>query len=480
MSEAELERRAFAHIGRVLREKYRLDRLLGVGGMASVYAAEHRNGRRVAVKLLHPELSLNREVRERFLREGLVANRVGHPGAVAVLDDDVCESGEAFLVMELLEGATLEKLSELGVLPIPALCTVARDLLDVLIAAHGHGIVHRDLKPANLFVTNAGQLKVLDFGIARLLEAGTARATQTGMLLGTPDFMAPEQALGRVNQIDARTDLWAVGATLFTLASRQSVHVAETAQETMVLAATVRARSLASVCGGAPPELVAAVDLALAFDAGDRWASAAIMRDAFEQLCGTWDPQGDALALLMRRAQHALPSATRTGTGSVASRQHSPQSAAPNELRLTAARLPRASKVAIAALLLGGLLALWLFQTLRASASSKSERPTATTAAVSETLQASIPAPVPLGVPSAIQRSPEVLASAVTTHRQQVGSSPARSEPVSTVATMPAAPPTPAAAVPRAAATTTPTGLQCNPPYVRDSSGNKRWKRECL
>src|SRR5262249_18509095 len=152
-------RRARDRIGTVIRDKYRLDRLLGIGGMASVYAAEHRNGRRVAVKLLHPELSLNREIRERFLREGQAANRVGHPGAVAALDDDVLEDGSAFLVMEMLEGSSLEDLVERRQFSIQELCAVGCELLNVLEAAHQAGIVHRDIKPANLFVTNDGALK---------------------------------------------------------------------------------------------------------------------------------------------------------------------------------------------------------------------------------------------------------------------------------------------------------------------------------
>src|SRR5580704_6464814 len=103
--------RAKARVGHVLRGKYRLDRVLGVGGMAAVYAATHRNSKRFAVKMLHPELSMRADIRSRFLREGYVANQVEHPGAVAVMDDDVAEDGSAFLVMELLQGGTLESVA---------------------------------------------------------------------------------------------------------------------------------------------------------------------------------------------------------------------------------------------------------------------------------------------------------------------------------------------------------------------------------
>jgi serine/threonine protein kinase len=269
-----VEARARGRLGQTLRGKYRLERLLGVGGMAAVYAGVHRNGRPVAVKLLHPELTLHDGIRDRFLREGQVANAVGHPGAVAVLDDDLAEDGAAFLVMELLEGATIESLSERSPLSVPAVCSVGLQVLEVLEAAHERGVVHRDIKPANLFAMRDGAVKILDFGIARLREPGAASATQTGLMLGTPAFMAPEQALGRMSQIDARTDLWALGATLFTLVSGRAVHEAESVQEALVKAATEPARSLGAVAPETPAWLVAVIDKALSFEQSARFATA--------------------------------------------------------------------------------------------------------------------------------------------------------------------------------------------------------------
>jgi serine/threonine protein kinase len=238
--------RAKLRVGQVLRDKYRIDRVIGVGGMAAVYAATHRNQKQFAVKVLHTELSYREDIRTRFLREGYAANSVKHPGAVAVLDEDVAEDGAAFLVMELLEGASVEELAERagGRLAESYAIGIAHQLLETIASAHAQGIVHRDLKPANLFVTREGQLKVLDFGIARGRDvaSGGANVTGTGMLLGTPAFMAPEQALGKSAEIDAQTDLWAVGATLFTLLSGQLVHEGETPSHLMILAATTPAR----------------------------------------------------------------------------------------------------------------------------------------------------------------------------------------------------------------------------------------------
>ena len=165
--------RARQRVGQVLREKWRLDVLLGVGGMAAVYGATHRNGSRAAVKILHSELSTNAEVRSRFTREGHAANAVGHDGAVKVIDDDVAEDGSLYLVTELLDGETLEDRRERsgGRLREDEVLSIADQLLDVLGAAHAKGVVHRDIKPANIFLTRSGQLKVLDFGIAHLREA---------------------------------------------------------------------------------------------------------------------------------------------------------------------------------------------------------------------------------------------------------------------------------------------------------------------
>src|SRR6478672_2266012 len=162
-----IEQDASARIGQVLKDKWTLERLLGAGGMATVYAARHRNGRSVAVKMLHPEMSERADVRERFRREGYAANKVGHPGAVEVFDDD----GAAFLVMEMLEGEPITARANRGIVEVDALLSWMDDILDVLVKAHEQGIVHRDLKPDNIFLTTDGRVKLLDFGIARVTDA---------------------------------------------------------------------------------------------------------------------------------------------------------------------------------------------------------------------------------------------------------------------------------------------------------------------
>jgi serine/threonine protein kinase len=281
--ETDLVGNASSRIGTTLHGKYEINQVLGIGGMGVVYAATHRNGKRFAIKLLHPELSRRKDIRTRFLREGYVANAVNHPGVVSVLDDDVAEDGSAFLVMELLDGNTVEALGARpgSRLPLREALGIAYQLLDVLDAAHTKTIVHRDIKPANLFVLRDGQVKVLDFGLARLRDATTSlETTRTGEQMGTPAFMAPEQARGDVKKVDSRTDIWAAGATLFMALSGCIVHEGANARQVMVLAATVPARSLASVVPDAPTAVVELLAKALAYDMDARWQSAAAMRDA--------------------------------------------------------------------------------------------------------------------------------------------------------------------------------------------------------
>lgn len=274
--------RAEARVGSVLCGKYLLDSLLGVGGMAAVYAATHRNGNRVAVKMLHTALSLEMDLRKRFLREGYVANAVNHPGVVRVLDDDTDEDGAIFLVMDLVVGASAETIAEWrgGRVEPEVVVALSHQLLDIVAAAHANGVIHRDIKPDNICLTRDGTVKLLDFGVARMRD--TATATREGTTIGTPAFMAPEQALGKVKEIDVLSDVYAVGAVMFTMLSGRFVHEGESANELLIMAATRRARSLADVVSDVPGPVIDVVDRALVFEKALRWPSAAAMRDALE------------------------------------------------------------------------------------------------------------------------------------------------------------------------------------------------------
>ncbi|HSO35438.1 MAG TPA: protein kinase [Labilithrix sp.] len=261
--------------------KWTIDARIGSGGMATVYAATHRNGHRAALKMLHTQLSRDESTRARFLREGYVANAVGHPGVAHVEDDGVTEDGCAFLVLELLEGETIEarRARTGGMMPLEEALDIADAALDVLAAAHEKGIVHRDVKPENVFITWDSQVKLLDFGLARM-KAVQAEATKTGVTIGTPEFMAPEQAQGKRDEVDALSDIWALGATLFTAITGKNVHDAVNLHEQLIASATKRPRSIRAVLPAVPPAIAIVIDRALELEKKDRWEGAREMQRA--------------------------------------------------------------------------------------------------------------------------------------------------------------------------------------------------------
>jgi serine/threonine protein kinase len=297
------DKQAKARVGAVVDDKWTLERLLGIGGMAAVYAARHRNGARAAVKVLHPDLSRHKEVRERFLREGYAANRVEHGGAVKVLDDDVVasgpEAGTAYIVMELLEGESMQDRLERGP-PLGELdfLGIAASVLEVLEAAHARGVVHRDLKPENLFLIRDGddgapppiRVKVLDFGLARLLQGDAI--TSYGLALGTPSFMSPEQAAGRTDEIDGRTDLFALAATGFRLCTGRRIHEAANPVDLVLKMAHLAAPRVRTVRPEVSEPCARVIDRALEFRRADRYESATAMLEDVRHAMGELAARG--------------------------------------------------------------------------------------------------------------------------------------------------------------------------------------------
>jgi serine/threonine-protein kinase len=191
---------------------YVVVRLLGEGGMGAVYRAVHPTiGSEVAVKVLHATPESHADLVHRFLLEAQAVNRVRHAGLIKILDTGQLADRRPYLVMELLDGVSLGAL--VGELPVELACHITAKALDALDAVHAEGIVHRDLKPANVFVTRAGRVVVLDFGIAKLVDADGAAPARTTGLLGTPQYMAPEQI--RSQPLDRRTDVYAIGLVLY-------------------------------------------------------------------------------------------------------------------------------------------------------------------------------------------------------------------------------------------------------------------------
>ena len=280
-------------VGKVLADRWTVDRLLGKGTMAAVFEAHDRDGERVAVKVLERELCRDPRRAERFLREARTAGDLAHPCVVGIDEDTATEDGRTVLVMELIEGETLgERLRREGNrLALEEILRLTERLLDALAAAHQHDLIHGDIKPDNLLLPLDGALKVLNFGMARLREHEVGSQPTAIAFRGTPAMMAPEQARARWEEVDARTDIWAVGATMFTLLTGEPVHDGATAKEQLASAMTTRPRALSSLRPDLPPEVLTLVDRALKYDRVDRWPTARDMqyavRHAYEASQGT-------------------------------------------------------------------------------------------------------------------------------------------------------------------------------------------------
>ncbi|HYP98672.1 MAG TPA: serine/threonine-protein kinase [Polyangiaceae bacterium] len=272
---------AQSRTGQVIAEKYRITRLLGRGGMGEVYEARHVVvGRRFALKFLHEHLARGRDSLSRFLREAQAAGALDSEHIAAVLDFDTAADGSPFLVMEYLAGESLAALlAREGPLPVPRAIAILVQVCSGLDVAHRAGIVHRDLKPDNLFVTRlpsgSEQIKILDFGIAKLADPGSDGAiTSSGAILGTPYYMAPEQARGE-KSVDFRADIHALGVIAYELLSGKKPHPGEGYNAILAHILTQPITPLASLRPGLEPSLVAVIERALASEPARRQSSIA-------------------------------------------------------------------------------------------------------------------------------------------------------------------------------------------------------------
>ena len=278
-------------IGQVVSDKYKLLRLLGDGGMGSVYEAEHvRLGTHVAIKVLHSDLARRAGIAERFLQEARVSAQIRSPHVVQVTDVDRTPDGVAYLVMELLQGEPLAGLMKRErKLAVPTACEYVTQILQALEAAHALGVIHRDLKPDNVFVTFQGGkpvLKLIDFGIAKLktAQAGqTKNLTVAGMLMGTPEYMAPEQAYS-ADKVDVRADLYAVGVMLYEMLSGQPPAVADDPRVLILKVERGEVTPLVQAAPGIEPQLAGFVHRAMAPRPELRFANATEMRLALEDV----------------------------------------------------------------------------------------------------------------------------------------------------------------------------------------------------
>jgi eukaryotic-like serine/threonine-protein kinase len=272
-------------VGRTLGGVYRLVDLIGTGGFADVYLARDlRTNVTVAVKILHTHVAREAGLVQRFNTEADVARRLQGPNVARALDSGQEAGAPPYLVMEYVQGLSLaEIIRRRGQLPVQEAARLVDQMLAALGEAHGLGIVHRDIKPANLMVDAQGVLKVMDFGIARLLEGGSN--TTMGHILGTPAYMAPEQVSGQ--PVDVRTDLYSVGVVLYELLAGRSPFGGTS--DPMVAMARVMNEApapISTVRQDIPPALAAVIDRALAKSPEWRFQSAAEMRQALAQALG--------------------------------------------------------------------------------------------------------------------------------------------------------------------------------------------------
>lgn len=251
---------------------------IGEGGMGAVYLAEHPLiGRKVAIKLLRPEYSDNADAVSRFFREARATASLRHPALIDVFDYGVHPSGSAYIVMELLEGESLESRMHKGPLPIHTAVDFVRQIAVAMSVAHAAGIIHRDLKPGNVYIEadrtrrGAETLKILDFGIAKLTHAnvGTSQATQTNMVMGTPLYMSPEQCRG-AGRVDARSDIYSLGCMFYEMLCGRVPFGYSWAGELVAAHLHRIARFAAQLDPAIPPPLEAIVQKALAKDPAAR------------------------------------------------------------------------------------------------------------------------------------------------------------------------------------------------------------------
>jgi serine/threonine-protein kinase len=274
-------------IGAVLADTYHIVQLIGEGGMGRVYEARHTRlaNKRLAVKMLHEDMARQPEIITRFEREAEAASTIAHPNVVEVLDVHHLEDGRPYIICEFLEGEEFGALLDrLGKLPTETAIRITRQICRALVAAHERGIVHRDMKPENVFLVGdprAPRVKVIDFGISKQND-GSSKLTRTGMVMGTPSYMAPEQARGE--HVDFRADIYAVGGILYRAVTGQKPYDGEDGAMVLTQVLTEDPKRPRAVEPSVPEALELLIQRAMSRDPADRHASMAELEAELAEL----------------------------------------------------------------------------------------------------------------------------------------------------------------------------------------------------
>jgi len=372
--------------------------------MGSVWLAEHMTiGRRAAVKMLHGEYSGRQEIVQRFFNEARAATQISDPGIVQIFDFGTTPEGRAFIVMELLDGEALDRrLARVGKLAVHDVLRIMRQVASTLGAAHARGIVHRDLKPENIFmvrdpeVPGGERAKILDFGIAKLSDNAGVK-TQTNAIMGTPQYMSPEQCRGS-GSVDARSDVYALGCVMTALITGEPPFVAEGQGELLVMHLQQPPPALSSRVPHVLPAVEAIVTRCLAKNADERFASGAELAQALATLItSTSQPPGTPILLGPQSPTIALgPTTTLTGAAGQAATTVAP---------------PRASRKGLAfaiigVLAVGGGIAGVMATKGGSPASSGSAAPAPVVAKQPETAPVPTPAPAPAPALPTVETKP--------------------------------------------------------------------------
>jgi len=269
-------------IGTVIGGRYEVIRLIGKGGMGSIYEVRNtRLGRQFALKILTGDAAANPEVLQRFRREADVISKIKHPNIVEVIDWEALEDGSPAMVMEYLQGEDLGRRIEDGQLPWPQLARIADQVLAALSIAHANGIVHRDLKPQNIFLAqdDSGdeRVKLLDFGVSKVRDSKSL-VTTDARLLGTPAYMSPEQSEGRADDVGGHTDVWAIGAILYEMATGTVPFDADNLPAILYKICHSEAQPIVALRADAPEAFVHLVKETLERDINKRISDATVLR----------------------------------------------------------------------------------------------------------------------------------------------------------------------------------------------------------
>lgn len=318
-------------IGTVLLGRYEVLRRIGAGGMGTVYVGRQQTvNREVALKVLKRDLMESEPIRERFRREAAILAKLRHPNTVQLIDYGETPDGVAVMVMELLVGQPLsDRLKDMGPMPILDVLTLGIEIARALAEAHEGGLVHRDLKPANIFLVEVAKqvhAKVLDYGIARMLDEASTRLTSTGQVFGTPRYMSPEQALATA-EIDSRSDLYSLALILYECLAGQPPFVAQTSLQYMSAHSTLAPPKLRERVQDAPVAFEALLDACLAKDPADRPQNADVVAEALTSIRRTIEsgvasapvlvagPKGDSAPATQADAARSSPSTAFDATG---------------------------------------------------------------------------------------------------------------------------------------------------------------------